>query len=85
MNAVNRQNAAVAKVWMQDASVARWWFAEVVREDVANDNVDAAEWANQWSRVADAWADRPAFAAVRRNVMEQVAMVRAANRPQAVR
>jgi hypothetical protein len=65
-------------------AVARWWFAEVVREEVANDNVDAATWAAQWSAVADAWADRPAFATQARAVREQVAFVRAANRPRAV-
>ena len=75
---------AAPRVRQMDRSVFRWWFAEVVREDVANDNVDAAAWCNMWSKVAEAWADRPAFAAARRQVQEQVAFVRRANRPQSV-
>ncbi len=76
---------AAPTVRTMDRAVVRWWFAEVVREDVANDNVDVATWCAQWSEVARAWEDRPAFASVRRSVQEQVANVRAANRPSVVR
>ena len=81
---MNRKNESVAKVWMQDVKVVRWWWSEVVREDVSNDNMDAAAWCAMMSKVADNWSDRPAFSAARRQVMEQVAMVRNSNRPQAV-
>lgn len=67
-----------------DRAAFRWWAAEVVREDVANDNVDAAQWCKMMSDVAASWADRPAFAAYRWEAMAQVQRVRRENRPVAV-
>ncbi len=75
---------AAPTVRQMDRKVFRWWFAEVVREDVANDNVDAATWCNQMSKVADAWADRPAFNAYRYETMAMVQRVRRDNRPKSV-
>ncbi|MBS67254.1 MAG: hypothetical protein Tp170SUR191951_48 [Prokaryotic dsDNA virus sp.] len=75
---------ACPRTRQMDRRVFRWWFTEVVREEVANDNMDAAAWCAMMSDVAASWADRPAFAAHRADVMAQVQRVRRENRPAAV-
>lgn len=65
-------------------SVVRWWFTEVVREEVANDNCGVAEWCHRWSTIADGWRDRPGFSEHARAVRQQVASVRFTNRPTGV-
>ena len=76
-------NRSVSKTWMQDRKVARWWWAEVVREDVANDNEHMAEWANRWTKVAQDWEDRN-WHAEARQVRSMVAVARQVNRVRSV-
>ena len=61
--------------------VARWFVAEVMKEEVANDNVSFAQWVAEWEEVARATR----FDFVRDQARRMVAVARQANRPRAVR
>lgn len=79
----NRSNNSVRRVWMQDDKVVRWWWAEVVREDVSNDNEDFASWCARWTEMADMMASKN-WRAQEMAMREMVAVARANNRPRSV-
>lgn len=60
---------------------ARWFVSEVMREEVANDNMSFPEWVAMWEDVAR----NSRFEMVRDNARQMVAVARQANRPRVVR
>jgi hypothetical protein len=60
---------------------ARWFVSEVMREEVANDNMSFAEWVQMWEEVAAS----SRFEMVKDRARRMVAVARQANRPRAVR
>jgi hypothetical protein len=75
-------NRSIAKTRMA-ARAARWWAAEVAREDHANDNKSMADWARDWEAIARMW-DARNWKERAAQVREMIAIARQANRPRAV-
>ena len=69
---------------MMDRAAYRWWYAEVVREWVANDNVDSATWCANMERWARSRETEAQWKPYTDRVRQMVAVARQYNRPAAV-